>query len=166
MGKEKDKEQRRSGRPSLLTPELTKQICAYILAGAYDNSAAEACGISRKTFMEWMRRGEDIDVRPHATKFADFADSVRLARATARVGAEITVRKADPKFWLTHKHRDKSDDPGWSQSPTQLEVTGKEGARLGLTLEVVRQFLDATEPKDGNENNDCAGELPTLLPRP
>ena len=80
MGEEKDKEQRRSGRPSLLTPELTKQICSYILAGADDNSAAEACGISRKTFMEWMRRGEDTDVRPHSTKFVDFADSIWTTR--------------------------------------------------------------------------------------
>ena len=148
MGKSKRKAKGKGGRPSLLTPEMTQQICSFIVAGAYDYASAEASGISRDTFMEWMRRGEDTDVRPHATKFADFADSVRLARANARVAAEITVRKADPKFWLTYKHRDKPDDPGWSQSPTQLEVTGKEGAPVGLTLEMVRQFLDATEPKE------------------
>jgi hypothetical protein len=44
-------------------------------------------------------------------------------------------------------HRDKPGSPGWSDKQ-QVEVTGKESAPLGLTLEMVRQVLDATDKED------------------
>jgi hypothetical protein len=136
------------GRPTLLTPELQKRICSMIMAGGFELPSARACGISRHTFLEWMRRGEDHDERPNLNKYAKFANAIRLADATARVDAEIKVKASDPYKYLKHKHRDKPDEPGWSDTPTQLEVTGKEGAPLGLTLEMVRQFLDATDPEE------------------
>jgi hypothetical protein len=149
VGKVKKKPKSKGGRPSLLTLELTQQICSYIVAGGYDYAAAEACDISHGTFMEWMRRGEDTDrARGTDEKFAKFAKAVRHAKARARISAEVTVKKADPKWWLARMYRDKRGVPGWSDSPTQLEVTGKESAPLGLTLEMVRQFLEATEEKE------------------
>ena len=42
-----------TGRRTILTAELQRDICAFIRAGAYDYAAAEACGISRRTFFEW-----------------------------------------------------------------------------------------------------------------
>jgi hypothetical protein len=136
------------GRPTLLTPELTKRICSYILAGGFEQPAARACGISRHTFLEWMRRGEDHDDRPNMTKYAKFANAIRLADANARISAEIAVKAAHPLIYLKYKHRDKDGEPGWSERPTQLEVTGKEGAPLGVTLEMIRAFLDATNPEN------------------
>jgi hypothetical protein len=85
---------RKGGRPSLLTPELTQKICSFIMAGAYDYSAAEASGISGNTFREWLGRGEGRDrERPSDKRFATFATSIRLAKANARVAALEMVRQ-------------------------------------------------------------------------
>jgi hypothetical protein len=45
------------GRPTKLTPELTERVCRYLRAGAFIESAALGCGITRQTFYLWMRTG-------------------------------------------------------------------------------------------------------------
>lgn len=107
------------GRPTLLTPQVSKRICSFIMAGACGHAAAEASGIADITYREWMRRGEDTDQhRPTNTKYATFATAVRLARASARVDAEIKIKAMDPRWWLPRMYRQ-----DWGNSPTQLEVT-------------------------------------------
>jgi hypothetical protein len=44
-----------AGRRTKLTAELQKRICAFIRTGAYDYAAAEACGINRRTFFDWLQ---------------------------------------------------------------------------------------------------------------
>jgi len=123
----KPKKRRRKnkvGRPTLLTPQLSKRICSYILAGSYEYVAAQACGIDRMTFMEWMRRGQDRDRRPTSKRYADFANAVWHAAANARASAEIAVKAADPYKFLRHKYRDQPGELGWSDGPVQVEVSG------------------------------------------
>ena len=62
-----------AGRRTLLTAELQKDICAYIRAGAYDYAAAEACGISRRAFFEWLERGEGESKRGRARVYVQFS---------------------------------------------------------------------------------------------
>ncbi len=101
------------GRPSLLTPERQRSIVAAIRAGAYDWVAAEANGIDRNTFILWMRRGERERKQPYLRFFGE----VRLARAQARLSAEIEVRKDIPFNWLRYgPGRERDDEPGWTES--------------------------------------------------
>ena len=129
MAQSKRKQKQKAGRHSLLTAEIMQQICSYITAGCYDYAAAEACGISLHTFKEWMARGEGRDERSQDKKYATFATAIRHAKATARISAEVTVKKTDPKWWLARMYRDRPGEPGWTGT---LEVTGKEGAPLTL----------------------------------
>jgi hypothetical protein len=125
---------RKAGRPSLLTPALTQKICSMIIAGAYDYAAAEACGISKDTFREWMARGEGHDKdRESRTRFAAFAVSIRLARSQARVGAEVVVKKTDPKWWLSRMYRDRPGEPGWTRGE-HIEVSGAYGGAITVEL--------------------------------
>ncbi|OKJ46822.1 hypothetical protein [Streptomyces sp. CB02115] len=50
---------RRTGRPSLLTPERVDAIVRASAVGAATSLAAEAAGISRATLARWMGRGRD-----------------------------------------------------------------------------------------------------------
>jgi hypothetical protein len=138
---------RKAGRPSLLTPALTRKICSMIIAGAYDYAAAEACGISKDTFREWMARGEGQDKdRESRTKYAAFAASVRLARSQARVGAELLVKKIDPKWWLSRMHRDRPGEPGWTGGEhIEDEVGPPTGDPIRQTGQVVGVFAAALE---------------------
>jgi hypothetical protein len=134
-----------------LTPALTQKICSMIIAGAYDYAAAEACGISKDTFREWMARGEGHDKdRESRTKFAAFAASIRLARSQARVSAEVVVKKIDPKWWLSRMHRDRPGEPGWTGGE-HMEVSGAYGGAITEDLsmrqpgQVVGVFAAALE---------------------
>jgi len=54
MGKSKLRRKRSRGRKTVLTRQLQEKICQLIRAGTYDYVAAEASGISRATFFDWM----------------------------------------------------------------------------------------------------------------
>jgi hypothetical protein len=99
-----------AGRRCLLTPETWKAIVEAIRAGAFDWVAAEAAGIGRRTFYDWLKRGESGDQR-----FVRFLADVRQARAEARAGAEWAVHKRDPLAWLRlGPGREREDEPGWT----------------------------------------------------
>ena len=79
--------------------------------------------------------------------YATLATEVRHARANARIAAEIKIKAMDPKWWLPRIYRKDGAIPRRS-----LKSPGKEGAPLGLTLEMVRQLIDATGREDEERN--------------
>jgi len=137
-----------AGRRTLLTPESQRDICAFIRAGAYDYAAAEACGISRRSFFEWLERGERESRRSRSPVYVQFARAIRRAQSEARVSAEITVKKMDPKWWLSRMHRERPDAPGWNDTRS-VEVTGKDGGAL-IPITLARQIIDLVERGDGD----------------
>lgn len=70
-----------AGRPDKLTEERGRRIVNLIAAGNYVETAAAACGVSKVTLYDWLKRG----ARAKAGKFRDFSDAV--AEATARAEA-------------------------------------------------------------------------------
>jgi len=108
------------GRKTLLSPELQRAIVAAIRAGAYDWVAAEANGIGRNTFKQWMRKGE----AQKSGVYANFRAEVLTARAQARLGAEIEVRKDQAFNWLRYgPGREREGDPGWTETK-EIKHTG------------------------------------------
>jgi hypothetical protein len=58
-----------AGRPTKLTPEVQRKLCASIRIGASYEEAAIASGISERTFAYWRRRAETAaDVLPPGWK--------------------------------------------------------------------------------------------------
>lgn len=111
------------GRPSLLTPERHKAIVAAIRAGSYDWVAAQANGVDPDTFRLWMRRGDKERKEPYLT----FVAEVRIARAQARLAAEIEVRKDQPFNWLRFgPGRERPGEDGWTES-TEIKHSGSVG---------------------------------------
>jgi hypothetical protein len=114
---------RPNGRPKgavTLTKERMEMIVAFIRAGAFDYVAAEAAGISERTFHEWIARGEGRHPNRGSTpKLRDFADQVRIAHAEARLAAELTIYKAEPRTWLRQVARTKPGREGWTDPPKE-----------------------------------------------
>jgi len=91
-----------------------KKIVAAIHHGAYPFVAAEAVGIPREVFANWIRRGSSKHASP---RFRQFRDQVREAIATARLAAETYTLKHDPLFWLKYgPGRETAEIPGWSNA--------------------------------------------------
>ena len=71
-----------------LTPALRSQIVAGIRAGGYPHVAAEAWGVPKETFDDWLKRGVAADARE---PYRSFAKEVRQAQAQARLRAEMAI---------------------------------------------------------------------------
>jgi hypothetical protein len=56
-----------------------------------------------------------------------------LARSQARVGAEVVVKKTDPKWWLSRMYRDRLGEPGWTGGE-HIEVSGTCGGAITVDL--------------------------------
>ena len=136
----------RRGRPPgsvSLTQEIQDTIVAYIRAGAMAYVAAEAAGISARTFRDWMERGEGRHAtRKPTPKLRRFAREVRQAQAEARVAAEVRAHQEDLRFWLGHVARSRPGREGWTDpvpsGPEEPEEATFEDAR-----EVLLERLDA-----------------------
>jgi hypothetical protein len=107
---------RPKGSPSL-TKEVEDQICALISGGVFDYIAAEAAGISDRTFRDWMARGEGRGPRPGTARHRAFAKRVRAAKAAARAKAELKVYEDQPRQWLRYGARSTPEREGWSDLP-------------------------------------------------
>lgn len=146
---------RRRGRPVgsvSLTEEIQRKILAYIRAGAFAWVAAEAAGVSERTFHDWMARGEDRHPsRPSTPKLHAFAGEVRTARAEARIGAEVRVYREHPARWLSRVARSRPGQEGWTDLPAEPEPQGP-GERL---VELIRR-LDEREEASRREQAPCS----------
>jgi len=115
------------GRPTKLTPALQARIVRAVREGNYPETAALSEGVSRSAFYEWMERG-----RKRELPYADFADAVTRARATAQRKMLGLVAKAAPK------------DPENARWYLERTAPDQFGRRDKLVVEnLVSQELDA-----------------------
>ena len=93
------------GRPSKLTPEITRAILAVVAAGGTRTVAAEAVGVHRDTVYEWLRRGtEDANATQTVLDPDDY--TIRELRAlgkTAQIPGYARLRKAELAAAITAK---------------------------------------------------------------
>lgn len=133
---------RRRGRPRgsvSLTNEIAQTILGYIRAGAFDYIAAEAAGVSDRTFREWIARGEGRSARPSTDKLSAFAEDVRRAKAEARLAVEVRVYRENPALWLSRAARTKPEREGWTESKQAAGVPGEESTQSKFTDEQIHR---------------------------
>jgi hypothetical protein len=124
-----------------LTARIHREIVAFVRAGGYPEVAAEAAGIPRKVFHDWMARSE----RPRAARrYRELAEAVCQALAQARLTAETEVRAARPLDWLRcgpGRHAS-----AWT-SPARAPVPPAEAAPLDhpAVQRIIALALDATQ---------------------
>lgn len=82
------------GRPTKLTAELRNRFVTYIRAGLPVETASAACGVSRITIRNWMRRGARGE-----KGFVEFAQMVDEAVANAEVMLFNNIRQASKRDW-------------------------------------------------------------------
>jgi hypothetical protein len=132
------------GRRPGITPEITAAVLAAVRVGAPLEVAAQAAGVSRSTFWDWMRKGDD-----GKTPYAEFSESVRRAEAEVHivvVGAirqaihhnpELALRWMRMRWWRYYLDHSKVD--------MSLDVA-QEAARIaeetGLTKEAIMDEVE------------------------
>jgi hypothetical protein len=122
----------RGGRPHWLTREAEQRTLDAIRAGATMEDAAAAAGVSRRTLHRWTARGQGDDA---PAPFRQFAEAVEHARASARVSAIRTIRRAmDEGDWGTRLRAacfflERTDPANWGRR-TAHELTGRDGKAI------------------------------------
>jgi hypothetical protein len=129
-----------------LTPELTEQIAAAIHAGGYPHVAAEAFGVPKDVFDDWLKRGNQKNAwDPYRT----FAIEVRKAFALARLRAEAASYEKNPKLWLVNgPGRETEEQPGWSVpvKPTDVGAEGHNALLDPQLMAIFRTVMEVLEP--------------------
>lgn len=122
----------KGGRPSKITPEITKEIADYIRAGNYPETAAELAGISKRTFYYWLKRGFKSKTGIHK----EFLHTIKEAEAYAEGAAVERIRVAGDKnwqalaWWLERKYPDK-----WGRmQKVELEHSGQIEQKQEVTI--------------------------------
>jgi hypothetical protein len=95
-----------------LTPQLLRDIAAFIRAGGFPQVAAQAAGIPQHVFERWLKWGRSGKSRKI---YRDFLDAVRQAQAQARLKAEITAFTDKPLDWLrSGPGKPTAESVGWT----------------------------------------------------
>jgi hypothetical protein len=147
-----------------LTPLLREQILAGIRAGGYPHVAAEAWGVPREDFDDWLRRGRGIGARQ---PYRSFVLDVQQAHAQARLKAEIETFENDAKIWLEHgPGKETTQRPGWSSSARPVDGATQSGNVFEQPeiVALMRVLLDSVEPFP-DARARAAGVLHQLAPQ-
>src|SRR5690348_10863514 len=105
------------------TDEQLRSITAFIRSGGFPLVAAEAAGVSRERFEQWLQLGSIT--KGKTTPYRTFTLAVRQAVAEARLKAEIEVFTSDPVCWLRNGPKDAPGNPGWSALAVPVKAEEK-----------------------------------------
>ena len=95
------------GRPTALTEETVKRICARLEIGATKDAAAAKAGIGVSTFMGWQKRGRDEQRRradgergnPNESRYVDFLESIEGAELIGEDTLIARINDASAEHW-------------------------------------------------------------------
>jgi len=126
------------GRPSYLTPAVTKEICLHISLGLTMNDAATLAGIEASTLMLWQAKGRDGD-----PKYVELFKSLQKAKATGKRNNLGLIAAASHKDWKA---------AAWMmerQHPTEYAPRVVHWVREELTqaLNRLREVFDELSPE-------------------
>lgn len=89
------KTKKQTGRISVLTPALTKNIATRMRAINSLEDAAVHCGVHRSTVFTWLAKGREQKVGP----YRDFLDAIERAKAARRIGFAAQLLSHGKKNW-------------------------------------------------------------------
>ncbi len=69
------KEPKRPGRPTLLTPELQKQLFDLRAAGNHVKTCCQAIGLSEDAYYKWIDQGKTDRTEKKDTRYSEFVES-------------------------------------------------------------------------------------------
>jgi hypothetical protein len=114
------------GRPTKISADMIEQIVRLLENGNYIETVCDFVGITKPTFYDWRRRGQDeldrvqkaqgskLRVRKAEAPFVEFFLRTKRAAAQADVVdlTRIAMAGNDPKFWTARAWRLERRNPG------------------------------------------------------
>lgn len=163
-----------AGAPSALTPDVHRRFIDFIKGGCFPDTAASACGLSKQTYMKWMREGgkaqrliaQDSSVKLRANEQAQlaFVNDVHAAMAEAEVRDTLAIGKAT----IDRKVEGKSIPLDWRAAAFRLERRDRSRwalmkADAGMSITAPNSALLGDDDDDGAGKVDPIEELRARL---
>lgn len=118
-------EKKKMGRPTKLTPEVRERILVAVRAGNYWETAALFAGIDKKTFYNWLKRGNQAK----RGIYHDFVHALEKAGAEAEIRDVTRVDQAGDTDWKAAAWRlERRNAAHWGRKD-RMEVSGAEDAQ-------------------------------------
>jgi hypothetical protein len=141
----------RRGRPTLLTDEITRRVCAHIGKGIALKPAFEAEGISERVGHDWLAKGED-GVKP----FDSFSAAVTRARARGEIALHCRVLKGGPgsdgaRFILERRVRERYG------RVDRVEMAGHDGGAIQIDADLRAASMIRKDPAASKALHDALG---------
>lgn len=119
---------------SRLTEDTQRSILSFIRAGGFPHTAAEAAGVPRELFDDWLSRP--------GPRYRAFALAVRQASAQARLRVEVAVLDAKPLDWLkSGPGKPQPGLPGWTAPARAAPVREDVSALAQRPVQEMMTFL-------------------------
>lgn len=130
------------GRPSKLTPEVQDKVVQAILAGNYQDTAAQYAGIGTTTFYRWMEKGAEDDA---PQMYRDFREAVESANATAEVrDVALITQAAQSGTWQAAAWKLERKFPQRWGRFQRTEITGRDGGPIEVdAASIERKIAEA-----------------------
>lgn len=90
---------RAGGRPSKLTKDVERKIIEILKLGGYAETAAQAAGVSARTYREWMQRGDPDGARKIDAPYRRFRELVEQTVAELLTHNIAFIRNAASTDW-------------------------------------------------------------------
>ena len=168
-------DKKRTGRKTLLTPDVTDAVVRLLKAGNYLSQTARYLGLDPTTLNSWRARGNELmasgrtDLDEYEQMFVDFSIAVEAAKAEAEIRAVEIIRKAMPKDWRAATwYLERTNNKDWGATQ-RTEVSGPDGGAIPIDVDSVYRKLEAVTQRVVLEAEEATiAELPTpeaqLLP--
>lgn len=144
------------GRRTSLTPELKERLLSLVRKGNYIETACNVAGVHKGTFYDWMKRGETGE-EPYASFREDFF------RADGEAEAQVlgVIDSASKEQWQAAAWKAERRWPDrWARRErSQVEVTGKDGGDIKVTLDDIAEAMSAiTKNAVSNPDPELGGD--------
>lgn len=131
------------GRPTKLTPELSREICDYVRMGNYVETAAAIAGISKDSIYRWLKKGANAK----SGIFREFSDAVKKAQAEAEARDVGLIGRAAKDQWQAAAWRLERKFPDRWGRKDRVEHTGRDGQPIQIEARNRVFELAATDPR-------------------
>jgi hypothetical protein len=130
-----------------LDPEVADRLATMLRAGVHVGTAAEAVGISPRTFRLWMSRAHSGE--PRDRPYRELRERVETARAEAELRLVAQVGRAASRSWhaaawlLERQYPERWGKPSRSESPRDQAL-----AAIGDPFAEVDELAEARKRRD------------------
>jgi len=143
-----------AGRPTSLTPELINEMCQYLEYGVYMETAAALCGISRNSFLIWLKRGR----REEDGIFFEFKQRVEAAMAKSELKDVKNIDDQAARDWRASAWRlERKNAIRWGKKDT-LKVENDETKKSNFDGDnihkLICEIINETDKKPSGQDSD------------